>query len=66
MSKQDIVRVEIGLTENLGNYNSLKLGATYETEQRSDESVEDLFRRAYKTVEDEIEKEREELNIESE
>jgi hypothetical protein len=48
------VRVSLGVTINTGNFESARLDASYETEVRAGETVEDAFDRAWKVVDEEI------------
>lgn len=47
--------VSLGLTKNLGNFNSLRLDAHFETDLKQGESVEEGYERAWAVVEKQIE-----------
>jgi hypothetical protein len=51
----DTIRVAVGVTRNLGNFNSLRLDTDYTTEQLKGETPEQAFARAWALVEKELE-----------
>lgn len=50
----DRLRVQLGLTQNLGNFESLRLDASFETDVRADETEEEAFSRAWDTVDKQV------------
>lgn len=48
------VKVQLGYTKNMGDFESLRADFGFEDEIREDESVEDAQRRAYDMVEREL------------
>lgn len=51
----DYVYVSVGLTKNLGNYESLRLDASYRRGIREGESLDEAYADAWETVEAQIE-----------
>ena len=51
----DRIRVQVGVTKNLGNFNSVRLDADYETTINSDEDIKDAYARAWAIAEAEVE-----------
>lgn len=56
MSDLEKVRVGVGVTKNLGDFNSLRLDFSYECHVGKDETPEDAAARAWKLAEDELER----------
>lgn len=52
-------RVSVGITLNLGNFQSFRIDTSYEDSQREDESLTDLFKRVRETADDEASKAKE-------
>lgn len=50
----DRIRVQVGVTKNLGDFNSLRLDAAYETDVRNDESVNEAYDRAWTLVDEQV------------
>lgn len=50
----DRIRVQVGVTKNLGDFNSLRLDAAYETDVRVDEDVDSAYERAWTTVDEQV------------
>lgn len=60
------VTLSLGLTENLGNYNSLRIDVQQRSKQQPGESLDDLYARVWRKVEEQVEAERQAVGIESE
>jgi hypothetical protein len=54
-AKADRITVMVGVTRNLGDYNNVKLDASWETSVLSGEDVEATFQRAWEKVEKQVE-----------
>ena len=54
MAKVKSIRVEVNYTKNLGNYESLKLGAAAELELEDKDKVADIYKKAYDMCSNEI------------
>jgi hypothetical protein len=50
----DKITVQTGVTKNLGNYESLRLDAHYETSVKEDETVEQAYARAWQVIEAQV------------
>ena len=62
----DRITVQTGVTKNIGNYESVRLDAHYETEIRTGETVEQAFARAWEVAETQINQKVEEIEAELE
>lgn len=62
----DRVRVAVGVTRNLGNFNSLRLDVDYTTDQLDSETPEDTFKRAWALAEKELEDKAAEYEVDEE
>ena len=51
----DHIRVSVDVTKNLGDYNSLKVGASFETDVLPQETEAEAYDRAWALVEKQIE-----------
>lgn len=51
----DRVTVDVGLTINLGDYNSLRVGSHYGTDVKPGESLEEAYDRAWALAEAQVE-----------
>lgn len=60
------VTLAIGITENLGNYNSLRIDVQQSSKQQPGESLDELYTRVWAKVEAELEAERENVGVKSE
>lgn len=50
----DRIRVQVGVTKNLGDFNSLRLDAAFETDVRDGEDVDAAYDRAWTTVDEQV------------
>lgn len=69
MSKRergDSVYVSLGITKNIGNYESVRIDAGISLEINDEESVDDAYVRAWNAVEAQVDKQISELNEEIE
>lgn len=60
------VTLSLGLTENLGNYNSLRIDVQQRSKQQPGETLDELYARVWRTIEAQIEAERAAVGVESE
>jgi transcription elongation factor Elf1 len=54
MAKVKSIKVEVNFTRNLGNYESLKLGAAAELEIEEGDNLNDIYSKAYDMCSNEI------------
>lgn len=64
MSEADRVTTTIGVTRNLGDYNSVRIDCQYETAVRSGEDESDAVARSWAFVEKQVEEKLEEYEVE--
>lgn len=50
----DRIRVQVGVTRNLGDFNSLRLDAAIETDVRTGETVDEAFERAWAKADEQV------------
>lgn len=50
----DRVSVSLGVTKNLGDYNSLKVDAFYSTSVKPDESIEEAYSRSWAIADEQV------------
>ena len=58
------VRAELSVTNNLGDFNSVKIGMIWEDPQAEGETVDEAWERVYRTVEKKVEEALEEYTKE--
>lgn len=54
IEQSDRIRTVVSVTRNLGNYESLKIEASFETSARGSETPEEAFDRAWLVVDTEV------------
>lgn len=66
MNMADKIRVAVGVTRNLGNFNSLRLDVDYATDQLESETPQQTFARAWALAEKELEDKAAEYEVDEE
>lgn len=62
-TSDNTVTLAVGITENLGNYNSLRIDVQQSSKQQPGETLDELYARVWRKVEAELEAERENVGV---